>query len=68
MTDEVTNQPPPLSGTNAWRGDPLLVQLAEFFSGSVKKDLDSARPLRAVAGGAGPGAPRQHRDAEAQDA
>jgi putative acyl-CoA dehydrogenase len=41
LTDEVTNQPPPLSGTNAWRGDPLLVQLAEFFSGSVKKDLDT---------------------------
>ena len=32
MTHEVTNQPPPLSGINAWRGDPLLVQLAEVFS------------------------------------
>lgn len=41
MTHEVTNQPPPLSGTNAWRGDPLLVQLAEFFSAPVKKDLDA---------------------------
>ncbi|MGB3391108.1 MAG: acyl-CoA dehydrogenase family protein [Pseudaminobacter sp.] len=41
MTDEVTNQSPPLTGSNAWRGDPLLVQLAEDFSDSVRKDLDS---------------------------
>jgi putative acyl-CoA dehydrogenase len=41
VTHDVTNQPPPLSGTNAWRGDPLLVQLAEFFSAAVKKDLDT---------------------------
>jgi putative acyl-CoA dehydrogenase len=41
VTHEVTNQPPPLSGSNAWRGDPLLVQLAEFFSAAVKKDLDT---------------------------
>ena len=41
MTDEVINQPPSLYGTNAWRGDPLLVQLAEFFSAAVKKDLDA---------------------------
>ncbi len=40
MTDEVTNQPPPLTGSNAWRGDPLLVQLAEHFSEPVRKDLD----------------------------
>ena len=40
MTHEVTNQPPPLAGTNAWRGDPLLVQLAETFSAEVRKDLD----------------------------
>lgn len=40
MTDDVTNQPPPLTGTNAWRGDPLLIQLAEQFSESVRKDLD----------------------------
>lgn len=40
MTDEVTNQPPPLTGSNAWRGDPLLVQLAEHFSETVRKDLD----------------------------
>lgn len=40
MTDEVINQPPPLTGSNAWRGDPLLVQLAEHFSEPVRKDLD----------------------------
>ncbi|TIN16197.1 MAG: DNA alkylation response protein [Mesorhizobium sp.] len=40
MTHEVINQPPPLTGGNAWRGDPLLIQLAERFSDSVRKDLD----------------------------
>ncbi|PBC05106.1 DNA alkylation response protein [Mesorhizobium sp. WSM3860] len=40
MTDEVINQPPPMTGGNAWRGDPLLIQLAERFSDSVRKDLD----------------------------
>ncbi|MDX8524941.1 DNA alkylation response protein [Mesorhizobium sp. MSK_1335] len=40
MTDEVINQPPPLTGGNAWRGDPLLIQLAERFSDPVRKDLD----------------------------
>jgi putative acyl-CoA dehydrogenase len=40
VTDDVTNQPPPLTGTNAWRGDPLLIQLAEQFSDPVRKDLD----------------------------
>ena len=41
MSDEVTNQSPPLTGGNAWRGDPLLVQLAEDFSDPVRKDLDN---------------------------
>ena len=41
MTHDVTNQPPPLSGSNAWRGDPLLVQLSEDFSPEVRKELDS---------------------------
>ncbi|MBX3577892.1 MAG: acyl-CoA dehydrogenase family protein [Rhizobiaceae bacterium] len=41
MTHEVTNQPPPLAGTNAWRGDPLIVQLAENFSAPVKQELDA---------------------------
>ncbi|WP_031243380.1 DNA alkylation response protein [Mesorhizobium sp. LNJC391B00] len=40
MNDDVTNQPPPLTGGNAWRGDPLLIQLAERFSDPVRKDLD----------------------------
>lgn len=41
MTHEVTNQPPPLAGANAWRGDPLLIQIAETFSAPVRKDLDT---------------------------
>ncbi len=41
MTHEVTNQPPLIWGTNAWRGDPLLVQLSEDFSDPVRKDLDA---------------------------
>jgi putative acyl-CoA dehydrogenase len=40
VTDDVTNQPPPLAGGNAWRGDPLLIQLAERFSDPVRKDID----------------------------
>ncbi|ESY26769.1 acyl-CoA dehydrogenase [Mesorhizobium sp. LNJC391B00] len=40
VNDDVTNQPPPLTGGNAWRGDPLLIQLAERFSDPVRKDLD----------------------------
>ncbi len=41
MTHDVTNQAPPLTGTNAWRGDPLLVQLAEDFSETVRRELDA---------------------------
>lgn len=41
MTHEVTNQPPPLSGGNAWRSDPLLVQLTEPLSEPVRKELDA---------------------------
>jgi len=41
VTDEVTNQPPPITGGNAWRGDPLLIQIAEDFSAPVRKDLDN---------------------------
>ncbi len=40
MTHEVTNQPPPLTGTNAWRGDPLLMQLSEDLAEPVRKELD----------------------------
>ncbi len=39
MTHEVTNQSPPLAGS-AWRGDPLLVQLAEDFSDEARRELD----------------------------
>lgn len=42
MTHEVTNQPPAHAGSNAWRDDPLLVQLSEEFAPVVRKDLDSA--------------------------
>jgi putative acyl-CoA dehydrogenase len=41
VTQEVTNQSPPLTGSNAWRGDPLLIQLAEEFSEPVRHDLDT---------------------------
>ncbi|MCV0396432.1 MAG: acyl-CoA dehydrogenase family protein [Rhizobiaceae bacterium] len=40
VTHEVTNQPPPLAGGNAWRGDPLLEQICEGLSESVRRDLD----------------------------
>ncbi|MBE1207091.1 acyl-CoA dehydrogenase family protein [Aminobacter carboxidus] len=40
MTQDVPNQPPPLTGSNAWRGDPLLIQIAESFSDPVRRDLD----------------------------
>jgi putative acyl-CoA dehydrogenase len=42
VTHEVTNQPPAHAGSNAWRDDPLLVQLSEEFAPVVRKDLDSA--------------------------
>jgi len=41
VNHEVTNQTPPLAGSNAWRGDPLLMQLAQDFSEPVRKDLDA---------------------------
>ncbi len=40
MTHEVINQSPPTSGGNAWRGDPLLVQIAEEFSEPVRSEMD----------------------------
>ncbi|WP_265518464.1 acyl-CoA dehydrogenase family protein [Nitratireductor luteus] len=40
MNHEVTNQPPPLSGSNAWRSDPLAVQACERFSEPVRKELE----------------------------
>jgi putative acyl-CoA dehydrogenase len=41
VVDEVTNQTPPITGGNAWRGDPLLIQIAEDFAAPVRKDLDN---------------------------
>ncbi|WP_048646294.1 acyl-CoA dehydrogenase family protein [Nitratireductor soli] len=41
MTHDVTNQPPPLAGSNAWRSDPLLMQAGERFSEPVRKELDA---------------------------
>jgi putative acyl-CoA dehydrogenase len=40
VTHDVFNQPPPFVGGNAFRADPLLVQLAEDFSADARKDLD----------------------------
>jgi putative acyl-CoA dehydrogenase len=40
LTHEVTNQPPPLTGSNAWRSDPLLMQLSEDFAEPVRKELE----------------------------
>jgi len=40
VNHEVLNQAPPITGTNAWRSDPLLIQLGEAFSESVRKDLE----------------------------
>jgi len=40
VNHEVTNQPPPLSGTNAWRTDPLALQAGERFSEEVRKELE----------------------------
>lgn len=42
VTHDVTNQPPAYAGSNAWRDDPLLVQLSEEFSPVVRKDLDAS--------------------------
>ncbi|MAW87649.1 MAG: DNA alkylation response protein [Phyllobacteriaceae bacterium] len=39
-THEVLNQSPPFAGGNAWRSDPLLVQITEHFPAEVRNDLD----------------------------
>jgi putative acyl-CoA dehydrogenase len=41
VNHDVTNQTPPMAGANAWRGDPLLMQLAQDFTEPVRKDLDA---------------------------
>lgn len=40
MNHEVINQSPPLTGTSAWRADPLLMQLGEAYPESARKELD----------------------------
>lgn len=40
MNHEVINQSPPLTGSSAWRTDPLLMQLGEAFPESARKELD----------------------------
>jgi putative acyl-CoA dehydrogenase len=40
VNHDVTNQSPPLTGTSAWRADPLLVQIAEDFAPLVRGELD----------------------------
>jgi len=40
LNHDVINQTPPLAGSNAWRGDPLLMQLAQDFSEPVRKELE----------------------------
>jgi len=40
VTHQVFNQSPPLTGTSAWRADPLLVQFAEGWPEPVRRDLE----------------------------
>ena len=40
-THEVTNQTPPMSGMNAYRGDPLLGRIADDFPKSVQDGLEA---------------------------
>ncbi|WP_306117908.1 MULTISPECIES: acyl-CoA dehydrogenase family protein [unclassified Roseitalea] len=39
-THAVTNQPPPLTGHNAFRGDPLLLRLTHGLDANVLEELD----------------------------
>lgn len=39
-THEVTNQTPPMTGTNAYLGDPLLMQIAARFPKELHTDLE----------------------------
>ncbi len=40
-THAVTNQPPPLTGGNAYRDDPLLLRLTQRFSAPALEELDA---------------------------
>jgi len=47
VNHEVSNQTPPIGAANAWRADPLLIQLAEDFSGQARGELEAvARFIR----------------------
>ncbi|WP_200835037.1 acyl-CoA dehydrogenase family protein [Phyllobacterium salinisoli] len=41
-THEVTNQTPPMTGANAYLGDPLLMQIAARFPKALHSDLEQA--------------------------
>ncbi|MGQ5239062.1 acyl-CoA dehydrogenase family protein [Brucella abortus] len=41
-THEVTNQTPPITGTNAYLGDPLLMQIAARFPKELHTELEQA--------------------------
>ncbi|NMG39141.1 DNA alkylation response protein [Chelativorans sp. ZYF759] len=40
MNHEVINQSPPMTGSSAWRADPLLIQMGEAFPEGARKELD----------------------------
>lgn len=40
-THKVTNQPPPLAGSNAWASDPLLKQLSENLGSAAHEECDA---------------------------
>lgn len=39
-THDVTNQTPPMTGNNAYLGDPLLMQIAAGFPKELHADLE----------------------------
>ena len=39
-THDVLNQTPPMSGLNAYLGDPLLMQITKRFPQEVRKELE----------------------------
>ncbi len=41
LSREIPNQPPLLTGANAYRSDPLLIQLSEAMPDSVRQELDA---------------------------
>src|SRR5690606_8458189 len=41
LSREIPNQPPLLTGANAYRSDPLLIQLSEAMPDPVRQELDA---------------------------